>query len=259
MSFNPQNSKHLNDEDRFFVGRINDLILANQRSYTPEFSMFLDERQQVISENVVKSDNMCDFSFWGGYEGASRRMLCVTSEFVPVENSDFPMKCIWAKYRRCDDLTHRDFLGAIMSLQIKRDTVGDIVVGEGEAKIIVSSSISGIILRDITKIGRIGVKLSIDDDFIIKSDSKFLQIEGTVSSLRLDCIVAMALKLSREKTYELIMSRGVSLNCFETFDYSSKISQGDVFSIRGYGKFMLEDVLNTTKKGRIRIIVKKFL
>ena len=93
-------------------------------------------------------DRYIFYTLWKKKEptDAERKMLCVFKEYYQPENSDFPMTCLTFSYRKENKLTHRDFLGAIMALQIKRETVGDIVIGDGTAQIAVSDSVGNVII-----------------------------------------------------------------------------------------------------------------
>lgn len=253
---------NLSDEDKLLVSRINDLAAIADNKFIPKFSFFLDERQTLLSESVLKKLDI-DYKFWGGFDKSSRKILGVFPKYYDEGNlpeKDFPVASLTFNYRSCDVLTHRDFLGSFMSKQIARNLIGDIIVNNGFTIMFVYSSIADMLLNECSKIGSVGVKINKTNnvDNIIIPDN-FLEINGTVSSLRLDCLVSLATKLSREKSTLLIRNGAVSV-FYEAILSSSKIlSQGDIFSIRGYGKFILDSVGGKSKKDRIHICIKKYV
>ena len=145
-----------------------------------------------------------------------------------------------------------------MALSIKRETIGDILVKDGEAVVFTTETVSQMIVSDITKIGRVGVRVSREFVTPFPFVQEFEISEGTVSSLRLDCVVAFITNLSREKSAALITAKNVSINHFECTDLSKNLCAGDTVSIRGYGRFVLDEIGSLTRKGRTKIIVKKY-
>ena len=166
---------------------------------------------------------------------------------------EFPVSALEFRYRNCDKLTHRDFLGALMSLGIERETVGDILVEGGRTVVFIKSELKDYIISQISKIGNVGVKICNADLTKLPKGRGTEDLSLVVSSLRLDNIVAGVTGLSREKTKSLILTGNVSLNYIQTMNISQIANAGDVLIIRGKGKYILNAVMGETKKGRIRI------
>ena len=247
----------LPEDDRILVSHILDMIEICERSYQPKFSFFLDERQVLLAENVMQEQHYEHYSFYGGYDIASRKVLGV---FPPYWDSEeiFPVTALSIKYRESDKLTHRDFLGVFMSRQIKRNMLGDIVVGKGITTVFVYNTVKDMLLSEISKIGSVGVKISETESLDFQVEQSFTEKTGTVSSMRLDSVVSVASGLSREKSANLIKGGNVTVmyNVIETPSY--QMSEGEIFSVRGSGKFILFSVNGKTKKDRIHITIKKY-
>ncbi|MBQ3161751.1 MAG: RNA-binding protein [Oscillospiraceae bacterium] len=246
----------LPEDDRILVSHILDMIEICERSYQPKFSFFLDERQVVLVENVMQEQKYEHYRFFGGYENASRKVLGI---FPPYWDDEcYPITALTIKYRQSDKLTHRDFLGIFMSKQIKRSMLGDIIVGEGNTTVFVYNTVKDIFLYEISKIGSVGVKITETDDVDINVEQSFTEKTGTVSSMRLDSIVSTATGLSRDKSASLIKGGNVTVmyNVVETPSY--QVNEGDIFSVRGSGKYILFSVNGKTKKDRIHITIKKY-
>lgn len=238
------------------VSHILDMIEICERSYQPKFSFFLDERQVILAENVMLEQKCEHYKLFGGYESASRKVLGI---FPPYwDDEGYPIAALTIKYRPSDKLTHRDFLGVFMSKQIKRSMIGDIIVGAGNTTVFVYNTVKDVFVSEISKIGSVGVKITEDDNVDIQVEQSFIEKNGTVSSMRLDSIVSTATGLSRDKSASLIKGGNVAVmyNVVEAPSYQLKA--GDVFSVRGSGKYILFSVNGKTKKDRIHITIKKY-
>ena len=146
-----------------------------------------------------------------------------------------------------------------MAIRIERDCVGDIIVGEGRANILVYESVASQILYEIKKIGRVGVEASLGLDSSVSCEKKFSEISGTVSSLRADCIFSLASRLSRDKAALCIKTNGICIDHLVSHKPDEKMDQGQSFSVKGYGKFILKSINGISKKDRIHITLCKFI
>lgn len=215
---------------------------------------FMSERRQAIASSYLKTVCFDNFTFYGGYENSERKVLGLFFD----EQTDFPVSAIEFKYRSCDKLCHRDFLGALMSLGIERETVGDILVEDGRCIVFVKSELKDYIISQLFKIGSVGVKITEADLNDIPKGRGFEENYYTVSSLRIDNIIAAITGLSREKTKTLILSGSVSHNFIPNQNVSQIVNDGDTVTVRGKGKYVINGVLGETRKGRIKISVIHF-
>ena len=261
MQYNKNNNFYLQlqNDDKNLVSKVLDMLeLCEDKCYT-KFSFFLDERQCNLVEGLLKSVKFNNYLLFGGYETSKRKVLGIFPEHKVPDQQEFPIVSIKISYRKQDILSHRDFLGSIMSKQISREIVGDIIVDEGSSVAFIYNTVSELLVNEISKIGSVGVKLSIatQNDFVITD--KFEEIIGTIPSLRVDCILSLVTKLSREKIVLLIKSIGVDINYIKIYSPSAIIKPNDVFSLRGYGKFIFSEVGGISKKGRTYVKIKKYI
>jgi len=247
-------------EDKLLDARLSDMTDRCERYGAPVFSAFLDERQCALAEQrlgYLPAGH--GFSLYGGYEGAMRKMLAVYPDYCPAEEGDFPMKCLTLTFRPEDKVTHRDVLGSFMAQQLKREVIGDILTDEGIAQCFVTDVAAKLLLQSVTKIGRVGVKLTDERELCLGNTQEFKPISGTVASLRLDCVVSLAVGISREKATALIRSDKVGVNHFPAASVSQELREGDILSVRGCGRFILYGIDGLTKKNRIHIDIRKFI
>ncbi len=261
MQYDKSNSyfRQLQEDDKNLISKILDMLEISENKYLAKFTFFLDERQCELADSILKSVKFDNYLFFGGFEGAKRKILGIFPQHISPEKLNFPITAIEFSYRKQDKLSHKDFLGAIMSHQIKRDAVGDILVDEGSTVAFIYNTVSDILFNEIHKVGSVGVTLSLNNksDFVV--NETFEVISGTVSSLRTDCVLSSAIKLSREKTVLLIKSTGMDINYEKIYSPSYILKDGDVFSLRGYGKFILSETGSVSKKGKIHIVINKYI
>ena len=217
----------LPEEDRVLVSRILDMIDICEKSYQPKFSFFLDERQSALAENVMIEQKYDNYKLFGGYDNASRKILAVFPPYY--DDEQYPIATLSIKYRETDKLTHRDFLGVFMAKQIKRNMLGDIVVGKGQTTVIVYSTVKDMLISEINKIGSVGVKITETDNVDIQVEESFIEKTGTVSSMRLDSIVSVASSLSRDKSATLIKGGNVTVMYNVVEAPSHQLHEGDIY------------------------------
>ncbi|MBR6102746.1 MAG: RNA-binding protein [Ruminococcus sp.] len=247
----------LSPEDKLLAGRVIEMAETAAEKYISKFTFFLDERQKALCKKVLASVCVEDHLFFGGYDNAERTVLGISAPYSPLSEEVFPFKALTFSFRESDKLSHRDFLGCLMGLGIQRDTVGDIIVSDGRAVVFVYDTVAPL-AEGIEKVGRVGVKVREGFDLSVIPQKSFLPIEGTVASLRLDSVAALAFHISREKAAALIRSGGIELNYAVQYSADRKVEQGDVFSSRGRGKFRVEEIGSLTRKDRIHIKINKY-
>ena len=140
--------------------RLRDAVRLSEERCFAHFVGFLDEREAILAEKLMKKQGIKNYMFWGGYVGSERVVFGVFPEFLEPDAESYPIVPVTASYRACDSLTHRDFLGAFLAAGIKRETLGDILVGEGRSVLFVREEIVDFLCSEISKAGRVGIRLS---------------------------------------------------------------------------------------------------
>lgn len=246
-------------QDKIFAAHISDLFTDVQQKYASRFTSFLDMHHLSIAQQLAQSSGYPNYLFYGGHCHGERMMLGVFPEYEQPDFHTFPIIPICAAFRREDIIGHRDILGSLMGIGIKRDTIGDILVGEGCAVFFVLQTVAPVIMTELTKIGRHGIKLSLEIPAQLPTLHDYQDFNVTVRSLRLDCIVAAVTGLSREKAVDAIQSKQVMVNGILLYEIAQQLKKGDIISIRGYGKYLFAEVGALTKKGRQHILCKKYI
>ncbi len=239
-------------DDKLVLSKALDTINLAQKRNSPCYYGFLNEHEsQLIKDNIHLPD---DCIFWGGYDEAQRVFFAANV----YDKESFPFTAVKFSYKKEYKLNHRDFLGCLMSLGIERSTVGDILVNDSKTVVFVKNDVVDYVLSSITKIGKVGVNVELQDINEIEYKNEYDVFNLTVASNRLDVFVSAVCSLSREKAQRLIKSDMVAVNHSTENNVSRFIKTFDVITIRKYGKFIFTDENGLTKKGRLKITVKHF-
>lgn len=200
-------------------------------------------------------------ALWGGYEGAERSVACFGDREYFEDNKDYPIKCVMispVNQKFADDLTHRDFLGSLMGLGIRREVLGDIIISENCGCLFCLDTIADYILENLTQVRRTTVECRITEEIPQNALPQPKNMEFIVSSERLDVIVSAVYNLSRSKALPYFEHERVFVNGKAEAKPSAVADVGDKISVRGFGRFIYNGVLRRTKKDRLVINVDVF-
>lgn len=242
---------------KILLAKTKDLFTLCDKYACPRFSQFLDGGEIADIKDNMHFPYGYNVMFWGGYEDCERKILGVFPEWEDAAADKFPLSVIKFTSNFSKKLSHRDYLGTIMSLGIDRSKTGDILIEGNDAYVFAYDDIAEYICNNISKISNIGVKAQIlSGDAVSIPKRQYTVFETTCASLRLDAVVSGALNISRNESMRLISAGKVRLNYREALHSSQSIKEGDLISVRGYGRFFLEEAGNETRKGRLHITVK---
>jgi RNA-binding protein YlmH len=240
------------------LGHMDDLAAKAVKSGCAASRFLTPAEQRDVASIGACGRKTGDFTliFDGGYENAERaRAIFLNSDWGEYEQTEL-FTALKITHRPQDTLGHRDILGAIMALGIERDTVGDIVMDEHTAALVCLPELSGYIIENLTKAGRVGISLSEIslDELSVRQEELTIKTD-TVASLRLDAVLCAAFGLSRTKAAELIAADRVSLDHQPCVQPAKELIEGALLSVRGLGRAKLLEIGGVSKKGRLFIRV----
>lgn len=198
--------------------------------------------------------------FWGGYPDAERRIAAFYADEMPAE-ADFPIACLELRWNpKYASPGHRDLLGAVMGLGLSRDATGDIAPGaeEGRAYLFVHRDVADYIRANLESAGRAALKVENMDAPPVLREPEGTQLRATVSSERLDAVLAAGLKLSRGEAQRLIESGLVKRNHAPELRGDVHLEEGDLLSVRGYGRMKILEFEGRTRKGRLAVRIFRY-
>lgn len=253
-------------EQEIFLSKIKDKILAAERGYMIANTGFLNlsERSSAIS---VCRDHGARHAFWGGYPDAERTVLFIlpnyiddSTPFIPTEE-DEPLRLFSCRAKQgAKALSHRDYLGSLLALGVERSVIGDILVYENGADIIVMKSIADYLLANYEKAGTTPLKTEIlPITALTPPDLKTESVRESVASLRLDNMLTAVFPISRTAAVEAIAKGLVFVNDTEAKKPDMHLHEGDKLVLRGHGKAYFREIVGTTRKGRIAVLFEKYI
>lgn len=248
-------------EDRVLLAKLWDKINAGIRKNIPVNTCFLSPRELEMTRYLFgQQDGLMAF---GGYEDAERRMLVYLPDYLDSDylySEDSPLSCLRAEFYEGDSPSHRDFLGGLMGAGIGRETVGDICVGKSSCDFFVTAEIAPYILQNLTGAGRAKLRLQqIPVGQVQLREPECKQIRDTLASLRLDSVISSGFRISRGQAAQYISAGKAAINGLPCEKPDKAVEEGCKISVRGLGKIKLSSVNGQTKKGRISVVIDRYV
>lgn len=249
----------LDKEERLLKKRISELAgycyQRDIRSYTD----FLTLNEQTIFHSMKHMLPPVTWLMAGGYEAAERKVVCFLPSYED-ETADLPisiLEAVPASPRFAKQLTHRDYLGAVMNLGITRSAVGDILMNGNGCFIFCLDKMAAFLAEELTMVGHTPVLCR-----PVKQAETFApvfeKVGGSVASPRLDSVLALVFKTSRSKALPYIEGEKVFIDGRLCISPGRQLKGGEIISVRGLGKFRYTGVENETKKGRLFISAERY-
>lgn len=245
------------DEERFLMRHVEDLARAAEGRGIARYSGFLSDREQDLARAALNRADVpeSDHHFEGGWPGAERKLLCLEPEGCYPAS---PLCCVKLTCRTLSGAvlpSHKDYLGSLMGLELRREALGDIVLPAdtpGTAYVFALETAGELICRELLQVGRTEVTttlLSLDEVPEFPQAERKTQT-ATVSSLRLDAVLAAMLHCSRGQACEWIAAGRVEINHLPAESAHAPVYEGDTFTVRGKGRFGLTALPGKSKKDR---------
>ena len=234
--------------------------LAYQRGI-PMYTDFLNLNELNILHTTPKDLLPCPYQTFGGCDFSERQMAA----FLPDAFSaytDYPIEIIRFKpvhMKYAEELTHRDYLGALMNLGIERCKLGDILLQEKDGYLFASRNMADYIIESLGKVKHTIVVADKIESVDFQYEPRYEEIKGSVASIRLDTLLAIAFSASRSKLTTLISSGRVFVNGKLITSNGYHLKEGDIISVRQMGRFRYIGIQSETKKGRYFVVIHKYI
>lgn len=225
------------------------------------FSDFLNLNELNIFQSLRGEFSYLETETFGGYELAERQIAVFRPE-APVFYADYPVKCLKitplnAKF--AEDLNHRDYLGTVLNLGIDRACLGDILVEEDAAYLFCLERMADFIRDNLIRIRHTSVYVEQVEAENFHYEPKYKEVSGTVASVRLDKLLALAFNASRSSLTGLIEGGKVFVNGKLVTSNGYEPKEGDLISVRGMGRFRFRETGGQSKKGREYVILWRYI
>lgn len=250
--------QHFRPSEAAFVNQSQGLVNQASKEYRPILTPFLNPRQRYILTTLVNRQEELKIESQGIFNHAESQRVLIMPDYYVSSPDDFEMTLLELEYsQKFATLQHRTILGAMVHSGLKRESFGDIVVDDNQRwQIAVSNHIAPFVQQDLTRMGRNKVKLKpVSAEQAITLVQDWVESDVTVTSLRLDTLVAQAYRLSRTQAKELVERGLVRVNWTEIVQPDFTVATGDLLSVRGYGRVRLVQDNGITKKEKHRLTI----
>ena len=248
------------NENEATLRHLLDLCRRSERTGNWQYSGFLPPAEQ---DELLRSPEAARYSFvlTGGYEAAERKILAAGDErdAGPAEPPISVVAVTPKSMKYAEELTHRDYLGAIMNLGIDRSLTGDILVKGKKAWFFCLTSAADMLASSLTQVRRTAVSAEICGTDVPEIQPEYAPVRLNVVSERLDAIAAACPGLSRGQAEKLFGAEKVFVNGRVILDKSTRLKEGDILSVRGFGKAIYDGIEHETKKNRLWVSLRKYV
>lgn len=245
----------MTDEEKLLERRAYDKAAEAEKHWRMTATRFLSPADAAFLSTRLAHSGI-PHVFDGGYENAERKLCLFLPPYADAESAasdeDNPLRILKIQNKAKAELSHRDYLGALLSLGITRDVLGDIVVNSDTAYLLCHADILPYLLLNFERAGAHPLILQeIAREEIALPEEKGEERNGTVSALRLDALAALAFRISREEAKRKIDAGLAAVNHLATEKPDAVCTEGDLLSLRGHGRARLKKIGGESRKGRI--------
>lgn len=247
------------DEAKEMAIRLLDLADTVERgrpfAVGPFMSPFAVQVGQTISAHMKTVESKTS----GGYYEAERiRVAFVNHNYDgPIDFALQALQVTWDDRYRL--IGHRDVLGSLMGLGIKREVLGDILMQGAGCQVIVTQDMADWIIQNFIKVAMVPVHVEkIALDALIPPKKTAKEVRTTVASLRLDAVGAAGFGISRNKMVQCIKDERTEINWQPVKSTSQMVKQGDIISVRGRGRIEIKEMTGVSRKGRTGLLIERY-
>lgn len=260
-------SDYKKQEDKILLAQILDKIEFSKQREKLEYTDFLDMYQVSLVKSFMKKIDFENYILYGGFENSERNVLIIYPDKYNLniieKNYSKIIKVIRITLNDEEKgkYSHRNYLGGIVKLGMKREKVGDILVSDDGADILVKEETAETLKQELGTLTRFeNARIEIVElENVREQEIKLEELSIIVPSLRLDNFVSDLAKTSRSKAAQIIDSERVFINGQNETKASKQIKLGDVITIRGKGRFVVKEFSGTTRSGRTVVKVEKYV
>lgn len=245
-------------DEKQIRNRFLDLAKRSYEQSTYTFTGFLGLTEQSLFWEMEREVAFAGYTLEGGNDNCDRKIIRFGKPEDFGYEEEFPIVCIKITpliKKFSDEFSHRDFLGAIMNLGIERSTIGDIFIQENEGYVFCLESIADYISENLEKVKHTHIKCEKMKDSLRFIKDKGKPLEITVTSDRIDVVVAGVYHISRSESLSCFEKGIVYVNGRLCTSNAKSLKAGDVVNVRGMGKFLYQGTHHITKKDKCRISV----
>lgn len=252
----------MNKEDIFLKKRFEELAYKSFQNNRYYFTGFLSMDEIAMLKETFPHGEGKTYRLWSGSEGGERAMARFGNPEELLYEEEYPI-CILEAVplieKFADNFSHRDFLGALMNLGIEREMIGDIILSGKRAYIFAHEKMAEYLKENFVKVKHTNISVREIDFLPVEMERKIKEEQISVSSLRIDAVLAKSHNLGRNTVLEQMREKKVFLNGRVCENPDAKVKDGDILVLRGYGKLCVAKELYENKKGKKVVLIQKYV
>lgn len=257
--------KYKKEEDKLLIAKLFDKISAVEKQNRVQNTDFLSPVELQVLTKVLQMGGYTNYTIYGVTEDFQRSIIVLYPEKLEevFNNNNFNFNSICNTIRifnNGEKLEHKMYLGGLIKLGVKREKIGDILVTDEFTDIIVLKEVTKFLisnLQELTRFKNSNIEI-IDVKDTVNKQQEFEEMKVIVSSLRLDNIVAELARTSRNKASEILEDERVFINYEMESKSTKQVKEKDIITIRGKGKFVINEVKGNTRSGKFVVGVLRF-
>ncbi|MDA8233393.1 MAG: YlmH/Sll1252 family protein [Clostridia bacterium] len=251
----------INQEDKLVMAKVLDKAEEVLRNHQARSTDFLDPSQQELAQGILNGLPEFNYLLTGGFPQCERRKVILCPDYL--EPGDMDHGLVFLKITgnfKFQQVSHRDYLGSLLGLGIKREKIGDLFLFDQGCYAIVDNEVASYIINNLTQVHRVGVKVSpVGQDQVELPAEEVKESRTTLSSLRLDTVACAGFGVSRSQMAREIEAEKVKLNWVVNSRKEYPVKEGDIISIRGRGRLEVAEIGGKTRKERIVVVLRRYL
>ncbi len=248
------------EEEQLLGGHILDKLEMVLKRKSSEATNFLNPYECEIASGIIEQVAEINYQIDGGYPGAERKRISIFPDYLFVDHVEPTVSILKIEGNfKFQPVNHRDFLGSLMGLGIKREMVGDILILDEFAQVVVAAELKDFIKLRLTHVHQVPVEVNeIAEDDLVKPEENTREIKTTVASMRLDAVASAGFGDSRSKISRDIKSEKVKLNWKVVDDPAARVEVEDLISIRGRGRIKVSSINGESHRGRVKLSLLRY-
>lgn len=248
---------HIDDKEKLIdMRRIIDKIEMVMNNHVYESTDFLDPYVRSLARSILNRFNEIDYIENGGIEHSERKIITIFPQYLDSSTVEEDIVALRVT-GDLEGLSHRDYLGGILSLGINRNKIGDILLHDDYVDYIVKSELSDFIMLKLEKVGNKKIKTEKTTlDKLIPVELEYKDIDRVLSSNRIDSYISACYNLSRKESGKIVKSDSVKINWENVEKPSVEVEKGDLISVKGYGRSIFHSIEGLTKKDNLKAVIR---
>jgi len=251
-----------NREEKMLVSNVLDKAYRFEKTEKLEYTCFLNLNEYNVVSQILDYLKI-EYSTYVSNKYSNKKVIFFVPSYITKDIKLYNeyITCIKIIPNVKGKLQHKDYMGCIYNLGIKREVIGDIFVNNDVCYVFLMSSVKDYVLTNLNRVGNQEVlltELELECDELKNLSVNIIDKEYIVPSLRVDAVCSTVFNLSRNEVKEKIVKGDMCINDKVSYYPSDIVKEDDIISLRRCGKIVIKEQLRNTKSGNIVLNIGRF-